>query len=167
MSTEVAGPRYPADVQAALDHVREEGGWTIEAYQAVLSIALGHLDGFEQEPESLEVHIMWAEEAITYLKPAWDAHQVGYVATTEGRVVGIYVVCPHCLSPSQPEMHEKGVMSRHTYWEDIGDAGEFGEPTLSVGDNDDAWYDAWYYVCPNPWCYGRVHPPRWLDPDYV
>jgi hypothetical protein len=35
---------YPADVQAALDHAATEG-WTIERYQAVLGIALHHLEG--------------------------------------------------------------------------------------------------------------------------
>lgn len=34
---------YPADVQAALDHAAAEG-WTIERYQAVLGIALHHLE---------------------------------------------------------------------------------------------------------------------------
>lgn len=151
MSTQ---PVYPDDVQAALDRGRDEG-WSLEVYQAALSMALGHLD--DAEPEDLEVVVMFAETPLTATMRRWSFDQ--WVEIEQEIMPGCYLVCPHCMSWTKPVAVERVIEYRDTWWAEADDGVLYPE----VGSSRDGDAEAWWYECQNGWCCGRLSLPDWLE----
>lgn len=124
--------RYPDDVQAALDYAAAEG-WTLERYQAVLAIALHHLET-EDMPEPL---VQYAEDTIK-LSSYGDPVVAGE----------IYVACPLC-----------GPVS----WSVVSDGSAydtFDAPALARNDAGEFTENVSYFLCGS--CGMRYSVPGWL-----
>lgn len=152
---------YPADVQAALDYAATEG-WTKERYQAVLSIALHHLE----TPVLPEIVVMYAEDPVPFMVMGHKRTGDGLEYTeVEGTIPAgqIYFVCPVCCRRTMPMFQQEAVESASVEWEESGaDDDQFAIYAHRDGWDADGGDTAWL-TCNSPGCFANLGWPEFLD----
>lgn len=147
---------YPGDVEAALAHARD-AGWNTERYQAVLGIALHHLDSTVVEVYP-EVVVMLADERISWCEDSMTPGEFGIRIIHPGAV---YLVCPVCCGSGRFETFSEGTEYADLDYEEASDGGVWG--TRDGWDFRGDGASGLTHQSNN--CYSRLSLPEWFDLD--